>query len=272
MSTTGVIPEAGLCTPPPPSRLAIPLRLYTLVGFLVLIGLWQVLVPALRVPKYILPTPLDIWARAVTAWPLLWTNMLFTLQSVLIGYALAVVVSILLAMMLAYSPILEGVAYPMLVFLQIIPKIALAPLLVIWFGFGIQSKILITFLLSFFPIVVDSIVGFKSVPPSLVQLASSMRAKPLALFFKIRLPAALPNIFAGLKVSIALATTAAIVGEFVGADRGLGYLLQRANGDLDTELLFAAICLLSLMGLVLYFIVEAIERYAIPWHVSQRRT
>jgi NitT/TauT family transport system permease protein len=269
--STGLIRDAQLAAPPRPARFAVPLRLYTGLGFLVLVVLWQVLVPTLAVPKYILPTPLDIWSRAVVAWPILWANMLVTLQSVLAGYALAVVVSIPLAMLLAYSPVLEGVAYPILVFLQIIPKIALAPLLVIWFGFGIQSKILITFLLSFFPIVVDSIVGFKSVPPTLVQLASSMRARPLALFFKIRLPAALPNIFAGLKISIALATTAAIVGEFVGADRGLGYLLQRANGDLDTELLFAALCLLSLMGLVLYFIVEAIERYAIPWHVSQRR-
>ena len=269
--STGAIGEAGFAAAPRPTRFAIPLRLYTLLGFVALIALWQILVPALHVPKYLLPTPLEIAGRMVSAWPALWTNLLVTLREVLFGFALAVIVSIPLAMLLAYSPVLESIAYPVLVFLQIIPKIALAPLLVVWFGFGIQSKILITFLLCFFPIVVDSIAGFKSVPPPLLQLASSMRAKPLALFFKIRLPAALPNIFAGLKVSIALATTAAIVGEFVGADQGLGYLLQRANGDLDTELLFAAICLLSAMGLILYFVVEIVERYAIPWHVSQRR-
>lgn len=251
-------------------RIRVPRGVYTLLAFVVLLGLWQVLVPVLNVPHYLLPTPSQIFRAAVDQWSVLWSNMLVTLREVLVGFALAVVIGIPLAMALAYSPLLEDTAYPILVFFQIMPKIALAPLLVVWFGFGLESKYLITFLLSFFPIVVDAVVGFKSIPPGLLQLASSMRARPLALFFKIRLPAALPNIFAGLKVSISLATTAAIVGEFVGADRGLGYILQRANGDLDTELLFAAICLLSLMGLVLYTITEIVEKYAIPWHVSQQ--
>jgi NitT/TauT family transport system permease protein len=269
--TAGVVHEIDLPTAPPRGRLGLPLRAYTLLSFAVLLALWQLLVPALHVPKYLVPTPLDVLARTTAAWPILLTNLLVTLREVAVGFGLAVIVSIPLALLLAYSPMLEAIAYPVLVFLQIVPKIALAPLLVVWFGFGIESKILITFLLCFFPIVVDAIVGFKSVPPALLQLASSMRARPLALFFKIRLPSALPHIFAGLKVSIALATTAAIVGEFVGADVGLGYLLQRAHGDLDTELLFSAICLLSVMGLILYTIVELIERYSIPWHVSQRR-
>lgn len=252
-------------------RFHLPTRIYTLLAFVVVVVLWQVLVPVLNVPHYLLPTPSQIADTAVHQRDVLWSNMLVTLREVLTGFALAVVVGIPLAMALAYSPVLEDTAYPILVFFQIMPKIALAPLLVVWFGFGLESKVLITFLLSFFPIIVDAMVGFKSLPPALLQLASSMRARPLALFFKIRLPAALPNIFAGLKVSISLATTAAIVGEFVGADKGLGYLLQRANGDLDTELLFAAICLLSVMGLVLYTITEVVERYAIPWHVSQQR-
>jgi NitT/TauT family transport system permease protein len=165
---------------------------------------------------------------------------------------------------------MEQAIYPVIVFLQIIPKIAIAPLFIIWFGFGFTPKLLLVFLLSFFPIVVSSIVGFKSVDPDVMDFARTTGASGWRLFLKIRLPQALPHIFTGLKVGAALSATAAVVAEFVASDKGLGYLLLQYNGQLETPMVFAIVVLLSLIGLAVYYAVEIIERLAIPWHVSQQ--
>ena len=146
----------------------------------------------------------------------------------------------------------------------------MAPLFIIWFGFGIFPKILITFLLSFFPVVIDSIVGFTSLHIEAVYLARSMGASNKDFFFKVQLPNALPNIFAGIKMAMAFSTVGAVVGEFVGSSEGLGYLLLVANGDLNTQLLFACLLVLSTIGLVFYYIIELIEKVSIPWHISKR--
>jgi NitT/TauT family transport system permease protein len=165
---------------------------------------------------------------------------------------------------------MERSVYPVIVFLQIIPKIAIAPLFIIWFGFGFTPKLLLVFLLSFFPIVVSSIAGFKSADRDVMDFARTTGAGSWKLFLKIRLPQALPHIFTGLKVGAALAATAAVVAEFVASDRGLGYLLLQYNGQLDTPMVFAIIVLLSLIGVSVYYAVEIIEKLAIPWHVSQQ--
>jgi len=180
--------------------------------------------------------------------------------------------SIPLAMAIAYSRFVENTIYPVIVFLQIIPKIAIAPLFIIWLGFGLLPKLLIVFLLCFFPIVVSSVAGFKSVDPDVMDFARSTGASPTRMFFKIRLPQALPEIFTGLKIGAALSATAAVVAEFVASDRGLSYLLQQYNGQLETPMVFAIIVLLSLIGLAIYYAVELIERLVIPWHVAQRPT
>lgn len=193
-----------------------------------------------------------------------------TTQEIIAGYLLAVVVSIPLALSVAYSRFMEEAVYPAVVFLQIIPKIAIAPLFIIWFGFGFTPKLLVVFLLCFFPIVVSSIAGFKSVDPEIMDFARTTGAGGWKMFLKIRLPQALPDIFTGLKVGAALSATAAIVAEFVASDRGLGYLLLQYNGNLETPMVFAVIVLLSLIGVVIYYIVEIIERFVIPWHVSQQ--
>jgi NitT/TauT family transport system permease protein len=156
------------------------------------------------------------------------------------------------------------------VFSQLVPKIALAPLFVIWFGFGFLQKVLIAFLLSFFAVVLQAIVGFTSIRPEQVRVAQSMGASGLDLFLKVRLPHALPNIFAGLKMAMASSAIGAIVGEFIASQRGLGYLVLVANGEMNTPLAFAGMLLLSLMGVALYFGVEAVERLSTGWHVSQR--
>jgi NitT/TauT family transport system permease protein len=172
----------------------------------------------------------------------------------------------------ARSAFIERAVYPVIVFLQIIPKIAIAPLFIIWFGFGFAPKLLLVFLLSFFPIVVSSLAGFKSADRDVMDFARTTGASDWRLFFRIQLPQALPHIFTGLKVGAALAATAAVVAEFVASDKGLGYLLLQYNGNIDTPMVFATIVLLSLLGLAVYYVVEIIERIAIPWHVSQQQT
>jgi NitT/TauT family transport system permease protein len=148
--------------------------------------------------------------------------------------------------------------------------VAIAPLLIFWTGIGLTPKVLVAFLIAFFPIVIDTVVGLRSVEPDLLHLVRSMGASQLKTFWKVRFPTALPSIFAGLKVGVTLAVVGAIVGEFIQADRGLGYTLLQANAMINTKLSFAIVFLLSAVGIVLFMIVDWMERLAIPWHVSRR--
>jgi len=254
----------------PRRRFRLPDWTQTLAAFVVALLLWQLVVTVIRVPAYVLPPPTAVFQGLITYFPRIMRDAGITLQEILLGYAMAVVLSVPIAILIAYSPFFARTVWPLLIFSQIIPKIALAPLFIIWFGFGFVPKVLITFLLSFFPIVIDTVAGFRSLDPEVMYLARSGGASAWDIFWRVRLPAALPHIFSGLKVAAALATTGAIIAEFVGSDRGLGYLLLQANGDLNTALLFAAIVVLSTIGLVLYGLVALLEKLLIPWHVSQR--
>lgn len=240
------------------------------VGLTALV-IWELATRFLHVAPYILPPPSEVVKVLFTTWGPILKNLRVTLGEILAGYALTVLISVPCATLISYSRFFERTIYPFLVLLQLIPKVAIAPLFILWFGFGPMPKVLMVFLLSFFPLVVDATVGFKSLSHRLVLLARSMTDSEWDFFWKVRLPNALPNIFAGLKVSIAFATVGAIVGEFVGSDKGLGYLLLRANGDLNTGLLFAVLVVLSVIGVVLFQVIEFAEKLAIPWHVSKRR-
>jgi NitT/TauT family transport system permease protein len=240
--------------------------------FLLFFVAWELAVRLTGVKEYLLPAPTRVWDQFLRRFDPVMASALVTTQEIVAGYLLAVVVSIPLALWIAYSRFMEQSVYPVIVFLQIVPKIAIAPLFIIWFGFGFTPKLLVVFLLSFFPIVVASIAGFKSIDPDITDFARTTGASAWRMFVKIRLPQALPQIFTGLKVGAALAATAAVVAEFVASDKGLGYLLLQYNGNLDTPMVFATIILLSLIGLAVYYIVELIERLAIPWHTSQRPT
>jgi NitT/TauT family transport system permease protein len=235
------------------------------------LGVWELLTRLLRVPPYILPPPSEVVRVLGGTWGPIVKHLRVTISEILAGYALTVLISIPCATLISYSRVFERTIYPFMVLLQLIPKVAIAPLFILWFGFGFLPKVLMVFLLSFFPLVIDSTVGFKSLSPRLILLGRSMTDSEWDFFWKVRLPNALPNIFAGLKVSIAFATVGAIVGEFVGSDKGLGYLLLRANGDLNTGLLFAVLVVLSLVGVILFELIEVAERLAIPWHASKRR-
>jgi len=239
--------------------------------FLLLFVLWEVGVRLFGVKEYLLPPPSKVWTEFLKRYDTVMASAWVTTQEILAGYALAAVVSVPLALWIAYSRFMETAVYPAIVFLQIVPKIAIAPLFIIWFGFGFTPKLLLVFLLSFFPIVVASIVGFKSVDPDIMDFARTTGAGGWRLFAKIRLPQALPHIFTGLKVGAALSATAAVVAEFVASDKGLGYLLLQYNGQLETPMVFAIVVLLSLIGLAVYYAVELLERLTIPWHVSQQR-
>src|SRR4029077_4214474 len=239
-----------------------------IVVFALLMLAWEFAVRLTGIKEYLLPPPSRVWTEFVKRFDPVMASAWVTTQEIIAGYLLAVAVSVPLALWIAYSRFMENAIYPVIVFLQIIPKIAVAPLFIIWFGFGFAPKLLVVFLLSFFPIIVSSIAGFKSVDLDIMDFARTTGASQWKMFAKIRLPQALPQIFTGLKVGAALAATAAVVAEFVASDKGLGYRLLQYNGNLDTPMVFATIILLSLIGLVVYYAVELIERFTIPWHVS----
>jgi len=255
---------------PPPFLAWLRKRGGMILVFLALFLLWEYAVKLFGVKEYLLPPPSKVWTEFLKRSDTVMQGAWVTTTEIVAGYLLAIVVSVPLSLAVARSRFMEESVYPLIVFLQIIPKIAIAPLFIIWLGFGFTPKLLIVFLLCFFPIVVSSVAGFKSVDPEIADFARTTGAGGWRLFFKISLPQALPGIFTGLKVGAALAATAAVVAEFVAADRGLGYLLQQYNGNLETPMVFAIIILLSLIGLAVYYVVELIEKLVIPWHVSQR--
>ena len=243
---------------------------WSFASFALIILAWDLVVRFLAIPAYLLPAPLVVLDTIIHDWRTLGVHTLWTTGAILAGFFAAVLVAIPLAVLIVVSPILRRLLYPPMVATQAIPKIALAPLFIVWFGFGLLPKIAVAFLIAFFPIVIDTIVGLRSIDPNMVQLARSMGAPPHRIFLKLRLPNALPSIFAGLKVASALAVVGALTGEFVGSDKGLGYVLVQASGNLNTALLFATLVILSIVAMVFFYAVELIERILIPWHVSQR--
>ena len=225
----------------------------------VILLIWQASVPLLGLSEFVLPTPWSIGERMVKDAELLALHASFTLLEVLIGFAAAVVLGIPLALAIFYSRVFENAVYPLLVALQTVPKIALAPLMVLYLGYGWTPKIVLAFLISFFPIVISTVVGLQSLDKGLVNMVRSMGSTEWQTFFKVRLPAALPSIFGGLKVAISLAVIGAIIGEYIAAERGLGYLQLQANSQFDTTLNFATVVTISLVGVLLYYAVAIVE-------------
>ncbi|MDB5536911.1 MAG: binding-protein-dependent transporter inner rane component [Devosia sp.] len=242
--------------------LAVPPALWTL---LVLISIWELSVQIGKVPAYILPAPSAIGGVFFNYWHRLLPNALVTLSEVLIGFIGAVVVGVPLAVMIVYSRAMEKAVYPLIVASQTVPKVAIAPLLLTWFGYGMTPKIVIVILLAFFPIVINSVMGLKSSSREMIYLARSMGASGLQTFWKFRLPQALPSIFAGLKLATVLSVIGAVVAEFIGADKGLGYLILIAGANFDITRQFASIILITLIGVLFFVTLEQMERFFIPW-------
>jgi NitT/TauT family transport system permease protein len=222
---------------------------------------WQVLVPWAEIPSLILPTPSEIVVAMVKHYRLLLSDTQVTLFEVLYGFVLAIAVGIPLALGIFYSPFFGKAIYPILVALQTVPKVALAPILVLWFGFGLIPKVAISFLISVFPIVIATVVGLAALEREMVHLVRSMGANEWQTFVKVRLPAALPSIFGGFKVGIGLAVVGAVIGEYIAAERGLGYRQLSANLQFDSALNFASLICIALCGVVTFAMIEALEKF-----------
>ncbi|MGE2717800.1 ABC transporter permease [Mycolicibacterium litorale] len=283
-ASAGVRPTGGNGSPPDPSTSRrSPLRwpsfhprraaagLWRPVALVIaLLAGWYAVTAAELVAPYILPSPGDTWRTAQENAAYLAQNTWVTTWETVIGFVIAAVVGELVAVMMIYSASLEKTVYPLILFAQVVPKIAIAPLFIVWLGFGPSPKILVAVLMAFFPIVISGLAGLRSVDPEILELTSTMGASRLKTFMKIRFPASLPQLMSGLKVAATLAVTGAVVGEFVGANEGLGYVILQANGNVDTAMLFAALLIMSALGIVLFAIIEIAEKLLIPWHSSRR--
>lgn len=253
--------------PSTPDWLQKPPAWLVLTGLLVI---WQVAVWVFQPPIFLLPDPISI-AKALVDSPYTYLiNAYYTAANTLLGFGLSVLIGFALALGIIYSRFLEATIYTTLVAINSMPKVALAPLFVVWMGTGHTSKIAMAFLIAIFAIVIDAVLGLRSLDTEIIDLSRSMRGSAFKLLWKIRLPNALPSLFAGMKVAIGLSLVGDLVGEFVSAQAGLGYMILAAQGAFDTPRVFAAILLLSILGTLLFRMIEFIERRAIPWHVSQR--
>lgn len=231
---------------------------------------WDLAVRLFKLPPYLLPAPLDVLARIAHDYPTFLRNGWATLQVILIGFAFSVVLGVLLALFVVLNHTAERVIMPIIVGTQTVPMIAIAPLFVVWLGFGMTPKVLVTFLISFFPIVVSTVAGLRAVEPDMIDLVRSMGGSGLAVLRKVRIPAALPQMFSGFKIAVTGAVIGAIVAEFVGSDTGLGYILVTSTATMDGPLVWSALLILIALGVLLFAAAAQIERLVIPWHVSMR--
>jgi NitT/TauT family transport system permease protein len=231
---------------------------------------WWVITATQLVEPYLVASPGDTFDVIFAKSGYFWDNTLVTLWETIAGFLIAIALGVLTAVLMVYSSTLERTFYPLLLFAQVVPKIAIAPLFVVWLGTDLAPKIVIAVLMAFFPVVISMVTGLKSIDPEMLQLSATMGASPAKTFFKIRLPASLPHLFSGLKIAATLAVTGAVVGEFVGANQGLGYVIQQANGNFDTPVLFAGLIIMSLLGVLLFAAVELLEYFVLPWHASRR--
>jgi NitT/TauT family transport system permease protein len=238
-----------------------------LISLSIFLLLWQVIVWVGRYPTFILPSPMAVasrWVRLL-ADGTLWLHVKVTLTEILIGLALGAFVATFLGYLLAHSPLAEQLLSPFIVASQSVPTVAIAPLLVIWFGTGILSKTLVCALIVFFPILVNTVVGVRGVEPDLRDLMRTLEASRWQMIWMLEVPAALPTLLGGLKVGATLAVIGAVVGEFVAADRGLGYLLKQGQQVYDTPQVFVGIGTLVILAQVLYGIVALAERALLRW-------
>ncbi len=258
--------------PKPPRRRRRSAALYeVVVPLLATIGLfvaWEGACRLFQIPGYLVPSPVDIWNETMAIGPTVAGHTMATFKTVMLGFVVSILISLPLAVVLTASPAIAAAVYPFLVWTQSIPKVALAPILVVLLGTNELPRIVITVLVAFFPLVISIATGLLSVPPELIELSRACRASKLSELLRIRLPYAIPFIFAGLKVAISLAVVGAVVAEFVNADAGLGFLIQTSTAFFKVPVAFGALIILSVMGVVLFQIVVVAERVFFPWSSS----
>lgn len=238
------------------------------LALVVILVLWEVLVRALKVPEFLLPAPTSIAAAIWEAGGNLGMHGLATLKTVMLGFAVSVLISLPIALAISASPTVANAIYPLMVLTQSVPKVALAPLLVVMLGANEVPRVVVTFLVAFFPLVISISTGLMAVPPELIELGRACRASWRQELLRIRLPYAVPFIFSGLKVAITLCVVGAVVAEFVNADAGLGYLIVTSTAFFKVPLAFGAVVLLSLMGIVLFQAIVMLEKWWFPWSAA----
>lgn len=234
--------------------------------------LWELATRIFGVPEYLLPAPSAVFLAIGADAGLFAFHAAYTLQETLLGFVVAVVLGVGLAVLIVQSKFLEQTLYTMLVSLNSVPKVAIAPLFIVWMGTGLNPKVAIAAMIAIFAIVIDMVHGLRSVDPEMIDLGRTARGSALQIVWKIRFPHALPSLFAGMKVGISLALIGAIVGEFVAANRGLGYMIMVAQGQFDVVRMFAALVVLSAIGLLLFYAIAWAERILVPWQVAHRHT
>ena len=240
------------------------------LGLLAVIGLWWLATILFGVESFLVPSPADVVSSFLELPGYLLEQSLVTLGETVLGFLLSIVVGVPVALLIVGSKVLERMFYPLLVALNAVPKVAIAPIFVVWFGFGIESKVLLIVLVCVFPVVISTASGMKSTPHELVELLRSLDATRRQEFFKLRFRHALPQVFVGLKVAISLAVIGAVIAEFIAARAGLGYVISQSGATADTSLAFAAMCLLAIMSITLFYGLAFIERKALPWAEEHR--
>ncbi len=233
-----------------------------------LLALWELACRTLGLPAYLVPAPSAIWREIIQVPGLVLMHTLATTETVLLGFLASLLVSLPLAVLITASPLIANAVYPLLVITQSIPKVALAPILVVMLGTSELPRVVVTFLVAFFPLVLAIAAGINSVPPELIELGRACKASRWRELWRIRLPYAVPFVFSGLKAAITLSVVGAVVAEFVNADRGLGYLIVTSTAFFKVPLAWGALLLLSALGIVLFQAVVIVERVFFPWSVS----
>lgn len=226
---------------------------------------WELVIRLFNVPTFVLPAPSAIVASLGDNWRALAFAAKATALEVLIGFVLSAIVGVLVALVIVRFERFGRALYPLIVLFQNVPKVALAPIFILWFGYDLSPKILLIVVIAFFPVTIDMLAGLQSVEPSFVSLMRSVGASKTKIMLRVRIPHSLPHLMAGLKVAITFSVIGAIVGEFAGANQGLGYMIQFASTQLDTPLIFAALIVVSVLGLAFYYVVEIAEWVFVPW-------
>jgi len=232
---------------------------------LAVVVFWELAVRLFNVPVFVIPAPSAILAALVDSRAALVSASKATAIEVLFGFVLAAVVGIAVALIIVRFERFGKALYPLVVLFQTVPKVALAPIFILWFGYDLAPKVVLIVVIAFFPVAIDMLAGLQSVEPSFVALMQSVGASRSEILMRVRIPHSLPHLMAGLKVAITFSVIGAIVGEFAGASAGLGYVIQFASTQLETPLVFAALIVVSVLGLFFYYLVEFAERLLVPW-------
>lgn len=259
--------EIGIAVPPATSRwrAATARWMPAVILSMVTIVLWEAVVHIFSVSSFVIPAPTEIVQALIEQWGSLLQATVVTAREILFGFFISIAVGVSLALVIVRFDWLGRALYPLVVLFQNVPKVALAPIFILWFGYGLTPKIGLILVIAFFPVTLSMLAGMESVDPSLIALMNSVGASRSEILFKIRVPHSLPSLMAGTKIAATLSVIGAIVGEFSGASNGLGYAIQFASTQLNTPLVFAALLLVSILGIAFYYAAEFLERMVVPW-------